>query len=137
MAGDLGLVLDGLAEAVAALPGRRPDTGPWRRRLRDQATAAVAGDRELLDSDADLIHPARVYGELLRVLADDAVVIGDGGDFVSFAGRFVEPARPGNWLDPGPTAASAPASATPSPPAWPAPRPRSCCCWRRRGRVPP
>jgi len=29
-------------------------------------------------------------------------VIGDGGDFVSFAGRFVEPARPGRWMDPGP-----------------------------------
>jgi acetolactate synthase-1/2/3 large subunit len=67
VAGDLGLVLDGLAEAVAALPGRRPDTGPWRDRLRDQARAAVAGDRELLDSDADPIHPARVYGELLAV----------------------------------------------------------------------
>jgi acetolactate synthase-1/2/3 large subunit len=102
VAGDLGLVLDGLAGAVAALPGRRPDTGPWLERLRDQARAAAAADRELLDSDADPIHPARVYGELLRVLADDAVVIGDGGDFVSFAGRFVEPARPGNWLDPGP-----------------------------------
>jgi thiamine pyrophosphate-dependent acetolactate synthase large subunit-like protein len=102
VAGDLGLVLDGLAEAVAALPGRRPDTGPWLERLRDQARAAVAGDRELLDSPADPIHPARVYGELLSVLADDAVVVGDGGDFVSFAGRFVEPARPGNWLDPGP-----------------------------------
>ncbi|MFL6220966.1 MAG: acetolactate synthase [Actinomycetes bacterium] len=101
-AGDLSLVLDGLTGAVTALPGRRPDTGPWRERLRDRARAAVAGDRELLDSDADPIHPARVYGELLRVLADDAVVIGDGGDFVSFAGRFVEPARPGNWLDPGP-----------------------------------
>jgi acetolactate synthase-1/2/3 large subunit len=102
VAGDLGLVLDGLAEAVTALPGRRPDTGPWLARLQDQARAAVADDRELLASDADPIHPARVYGELLRVLADDAVVIGDGGDFVSFAGRFVEPARPGNWLDPGP-----------------------------------
>ncbi|HET8788079.1 MAG TPA: acetolactate synthase [Actinomycetes bacterium] len=102
VAGDLGLVLDGLAGAVAALPGRRPGTGPWLARLRDQARAAAAADRELLDSDADPIHPARVYGELLRVLADDAVVIGDGGDFVSFAGRFVEPARPGNWLDPGP-----------------------------------
>jgi acetolactate synthase I/II/III large subunit len=101
-AGDLGLVLDGLTGAVTALPGRRPDTGPWRERLRDRARAAVAGDRELLDSDADPIHPARVYGELLRVLADDAVVIGDGGDFVSFAGRFVEPVRPGSWLDPGP-----------------------------------
>lgn len=35
-------------------------------------------------------------------LADDSVVIGDGGDFVSFAGKYVEPARPGGWLDPGP-----------------------------------
>ncbi|MEO5711287.1 MAG: thiamine pyrophosphate-dependent enzyme [Nocardioidaceae bacterium] len=35
-------------------------------------------------------------------LADDSVVIGDGGDFVSFAGKFVEPKRPGGWLDPGP-----------------------------------
>jgi acetolactate synthase I/II/III large subunit len=102
VAGDLGLVLDALTEAVTALPGRRPDTGPWRERLRDRARAAVAGDRELLDSPADPIHPARVYGELLAVLDDDAVVIGDGGDFVSFAGRFVEPARPGSWLDPGP-----------------------------------
>jgi acetolactate synthase-1/2/3 large subunit len=39
---------------------------------------------------------------LLPRLEADAVVIGDGGDFVSFAGRFVEPARPGGWLDPGP-----------------------------------
>jgi acetolactate synthase I/II/III large subunit len=101
VAGDLGLALDGLVEAVARA-GRRPDTGPWRDRLRDRARAAAEGDRELLDSDADPIHPARVYGELLRLLADDAVVIGDGGDFVSFAGRFVEPARPGGWLDPGP-----------------------------------
>jgi acetolactate synthase I/II/III large subunit len=43
-----------------------------------------------------------VHGELLRVLDDDAVVIGDGGDFVSFAGKYIEPARPGGWLDPGP-----------------------------------
>jgi acetolactate synthase-1/2/3 large subunit len=102
VAGDLRLVLDGLTDAAAALPGARPDTGPWLERLRDQARAAAEADRELLDSDADPIHPARVYGELRRVLADDAVVIGDGGDFVSFAGRYVEPARPGGWLDPGP-----------------------------------
>ena len=101
-AGDLRLVLDGLTEAVPALPGTRPDTTSWLERLRDQARAAAESDRDLLESDADPIHPARVYGELRRVLADDAVVIGDGGDFVSFAGRFVEPARPGSWLDPGP-----------------------------------
>ena len=36
------------------------------------------------------------------MLDPDAVVIGDGGDFVSFAGRLVEQDRPGCWLDPGP-----------------------------------
>ncbi|HEV8425028.1 MAG TPA: acetolactate synthase [Actinomycetes bacterium] len=100
-AGDLRLVLDGLVEAVGRA-GRRPATGPWLERLRAQAGAAAERDRELLGSEAAPIHPARVYGELRRLLADDAVVIGDGGDFVSFAGRFVEPALPGNWLDPGP-----------------------------------
>ena len=98
VAGDLSRSLDGLVEAVTTRPG----TGPWLERLRDQARAAAEADRELLESDADPIPPPRVYGELRRALADDAVVIGDGGDFVSFAGRFVEPARPGNWLDPGP-----------------------------------
>jgi acetolactate synthase-1/2/3 large subunit len=102
VAGDLRLVLDGLTGAVQDLPGARPDTTPWLGRLRDRARAAAEADRELLESDADPIHPARVYRELRRVLADDAVVIGDGGDFVSFAGRYMEPARPGSWLDPGP-----------------------------------
>jgi acetolactate synthase-1/2/3 large subunit len=74
----------------------------WRTRLRDQHLAAIAADAELLASDADAIHPARIYGELIPRLTDDTVVIGDGGDFVSFAGRFLQPQRPGNWLDPGP-----------------------------------
>ncbi|HVE77007.1 MAG TPA: thiamine pyrophosphate-dependent enzyme, partial [Actinomycetota bacterium] len=32
----------------------------------------------------------------------DAIVVGDGGDFVSYAGREVPSYRPGSWLDPGP-----------------------------------
>jgi acetolactate synthase-1/2/3 large subunit len=108
VAGNLGLVLDGLVEAATRLPGpaagrhRQGNQNPWLRRLREEAAAAAERDRALLESDADPIHPARVYGELRRLLADDAVVVGDGGDFVSFAGRYLEPARPGGWLDPGP-----------------------------------
>jgi acetolactate synthase-1/2/3 large subunit len=102
-AGDLSQVLDGLVAAVERL-GRGPATRDlgWLERLRGAAREAAERDRELLASDADPVHPARVYGELRRVLADDAVVVGDGGDFVSFAGKYVEPARPGGWLDPGP-----------------------------------
>ena len=101
VAGDLSEVFDGLLAAVQQQL-RRPDWGPWAADLRARADAAAAGDAADLGSDADPIHPARIYGELLPRLADDAVVIGDGGDFVSFAGRYVEPAAPGGWLDPGP-----------------------------------
>ena len=44
----------------------------------------------------------RIYGELAEVLDRDAIVIGDGGDFVSYAGRVVSSYEPGCWLDPGP-----------------------------------
>jgi len=74
----------------------------WLSRLRDVVRSSLARDAPLLVSEADPIHPLRIYGELLALLEETAVVIGDGGDFVSFAGRHVEPARPGGWLDPGP-----------------------------------
>ncbi len=99
--GDLTLVLDGIHDALVNAPSK-PDWSAWTSRLSDQVKGAVAKDAELLGSDADPIHPARIYGELLPRLEDDAVVIGDGGDFVSFAGKYVEPKRPGGWLDPGP-----------------------------------
>ena len=70
--------------------------------LQAAVKAATENDAALLGAEADPIHPARIYGELVPRLAEDAVVIGDGGDFVSFAGKFVEPKRPGGWLDPGP-----------------------------------
>ena len=64
--------------------------------------AAKARDAEAMLADTDPIKPARVYGELRKVLAPDAVTIGDGGDFVSYAGKYLEPSQPGTWLDPGP-----------------------------------
>ena len=99
--GDLTLVLDGLRDAVQGLV-RRPDWSTWVTGLQDTVKQATARDAELLSATADPIHPARIYGELVPRLAEDAIVIGDGGDFVSFAGKFVEPKRPGGWLDPGP-----------------------------------
>ena len=96
-AGDLTAFFTALADE--ARPAPDPD---WLPRLRAATRAALEADAPLLASDAEPVHPVRVYGELLRTLDDDAVVIGDGGDFVSFAGRHVEPRKPGRWLDPGP-----------------------------------
>jgi acetolactate synthase-1/2/3 large subunit len=100
VSGDLSSVFRALAAGL-----EHTDLSAWKAWVEDlQATVheAAARDAELLTAEADPIHPARIYGELLPRLADDAVVIGDGGDFVSFAGKYVEPKRPGCWLDPGP-----------------------------------
>ncbi|MGW0228904.1 acetolactate synthase [Actinopolymorpha singaporensis] len=100
-AGPLRITLATLATAWEQVL-RRPGWTAWSAELRASEQAARARDAALLTADTDPIHPARIYGELRRLLAEDAVVIGDGGDFVSFAGKYVEPARPGCWLDPGP-----------------------------------
>ena len=95
LVGDLSASLLALADGSAA-------DGAWVESLRDAAAAAVAADGADLANDSSPIHPARIYGELLPRLTPDSVVIGDGGDFVSFAGRYIEPEQPGRWLDPGP-----------------------------------
>ena len=108
-AGDLAAFFTALPDAVRRARGGAGAAGPalprgesWLPRLQAARASAMAADSALLASDADPIHPMRVYGELARLLDEDAVVIGDGGDFVSYAGKYVEPGRPGGWLDPGP-----------------------------------
>jgi len=101
VSGDLSSVFDGLLTALEQVV-RRPDWSDWVTDLQATVKTATEKDAALLGAEADPIHPARIYGELVPRLADDSVVIGDGGDFVSFAGKFVEPRRPGGWLDPGP-----------------------------------
>ncbi len=91
-----------LTASLAALADGPPSDDSWVSSLRAAALRGIAADAGDLASASTPIHPARIYGELLPRLTDDTVVIGDGGDFVSFAGRYIEPAQPGRWLDPGP-----------------------------------
>jgi acetolactate synthase-1/2/3 large subunit len=105
-AGDLRLILSALADS-AVLPAHsrdahRSEHTEWVESLRQTEDAARAAEAPELAADSDPIKPSRVYGELLQILDRDAVTIGDGGDFVSYAGKYLEPALPGTWLDPGP-----------------------------------
>jgi acetolactate synthase-1/2/3 large subunit len=56
----------------------------------------------MTESDSAPVHPARLISEVGRFVDADAIVVGDGGDFVSFAGRLIERSQPGLWIDPGP-----------------------------------
>jgi acetolactate synthase I/II/III large subunit len=99
LSGDLTAAMHALAEAVEGGAGERK---AWMDKLRDAENAKRAGETDLLEADTDPIHPVRVYGELRQALDPDAVMICDGGDFVSFAGRYISSSQPGRWMDPGP-----------------------------------
>ncbi len=94
--GDLTLTLDALGSAAIG------EHRSWLERLRaaeDSARSAEAA--ELADERAPL-HPMRVYAELAPMLARDAIVVIDAGDFGSYAGRMIDSYLPGAWLDSGP-----------------------------------
>jgi acetolactate synthase-1/2/3 large subunit len=97
--GAIGPTLLAIGEAAggAALASEQ-----WVSELRSSETQKRGAELEELRDDRAPLHPMRVYAELAEVLDRDAIVIGDGGDFVSYAGRVVASYQPGCWLDPGP-----------------------------------
>jgi acetolactate synthase-1/2/3 large subunit len=97
-AGDLAATFAALAES----PPKPGATAAWIARLRDEELRKRAAETADLADDRTPIRPARIYGELRSRLDRDAIVIGDGGDFVSYAGKLVDSYRPGTFLDPGP-----------------------------------
>ncbi|WP_028067221.1 acetolactate synthase [Solirubrobacter soli] len=91
-----------LTSTLNALNGSRLATDAWVARLRGIEIEKRDAERAQFEDPRAPLHPMRVYGELAQLLDRDAIVVGDGGDFVSFAGRVVDSYQPGCWLDPGP-----------------------------------
>ncbi|HSS32617.1 MAG TPA: acetolactate synthase [Solirubrobacterales bacterium] len=99
LVGDLRATLAALREGTTAA---EPRTRPWVEQLRSVENEKRAAEQEELNDKRSPLHPVRVYKELGEVLDRDAIVVGDGGDFVSYAGRFIDTYQPGCWMDPGP-----------------------------------
>jgi acetolactate synthase I/II/III large subunit len=92
--------VSGTLDALRSAGG--PDRSAWVNELRAAENEKRAAEQEDITDDRAPLHPMRVYGELAQVLDRNAIVIGDGGDFVSFAGRMIDTYEPGCWMDPGP-----------------------------------
>jgi acetolactate synthase-1/2/3 large subunit len=99
LVGDVAATLGAIRESVSAGRGR---TDGWLEQLCGVEAEKRAAEQGELNDTRSPLHPVRVYKELGEVLDRDAIVIGDGGDFVSYAGRFIETFEPGCWMDPGP-----------------------------------
>ncbi len=99
LVGDVRASLAAIREGVT---GVAPRTGRWLAELGAVEAEKRAAEQAELDDPRSPLHPVRVYRELGEVLDRDAIVVGDGGDFVSYAGRFIDTYQPGCWMDPGP-----------------------------------
>jgi acetolactate synthase-1/2/3 large subunit len=103
LAGDIGAALTAIRESATSGNGAGArSTAGWVEELRRVETEKRAEEQAMLDDERSPLHPMRVYKELGDFLDRDAIVVGDGGDFVSFAGRVWETWEPGTWMDPGP-----------------------------------
>ncbi|MFZ2051153.1 MAG: acetolactate synthase [Solirubrobacteraceae bacterium] len=91
-----------LRDLGAAAGGAALASKDWVSQLRDLETERRQAERAELDDDRAPLHPMRLYKELGEVIDRDAIVIGDGGDFVSYAGKVIDSYTPGCFLDPGP-----------------------------------
>jgi acetolactate synthase-1/2/3 large subunit len=98
----VGDIRASLAAIRAGAGEGAPGTARWLQELGAVEVEKRAGEEAELDDPRSPLHPVRIYRELAAVLDRDAIVVGDGGDFVSYAGRFIDTYQPGCWMDPGP-----------------------------------
>ncbi|MTD46602.1 acetolactate synthase [Conexibacter sp. W3-3-2] len=96
--GGIPAILEGLRTGATG----GPDRSAWVSTVRADETEKRAAEDEERNDPRGPLHPMRLYKELSEVLDRNAIIIGDGGDFVSYAGRVIDSYEPGCWLDPGP-----------------------------------
>ncbi|HDH25325.1 MAG TPA: thiamine pyrophosphate-binding protein [Actinobacteria bacterium] len=94
--GDAGRFLQQLAELAA---GRRSDG--WLEQLRRRDVERDAEIDRQGGQPVDPINPLRLLQRIDAAMADDSIVVADGGDFVASAAYILWPRGPLRWLDPG------------------------------------
>ena len=100
IAGDIDVILRQLTDQLSGkLAGR---SAPWRAELRRREAEARAKLVELAATDQAPISHYRWAWEIACAVTRDTIVVGDGGDVVNCAAKFVPIDRMGQWLDPGP-----------------------------------
>ncbi len=73
----------------------------WFETLRQREEARDNQIASGAKSDGPLVDPVHLFQRIEEKIADDSVLIVDGGDFVATAAYIVRPRAPLSWLDPG------------------------------------
>ncbi|MEW6435037.1 MAG: thiamine pyrophosphate-binding protein [Myxococcota bacterium] len=74
---------------------------PWLDTCRAREDARDEEIRKKAKPTGELVDPIHFFQRLEAKLADDSVLVVDGGDFVATAAYILKPRKPLSWLDPG------------------------------------
>ncbi len=85
----------------ASMAGAHPPRGEWMRTLAGNENARRDEIRAFSEENTGLVNPLRLAEMVDDALADESVIVADGGDFVASASYIVRPRGPLSWLDPG------------------------------------
>jgi acetolactate synthase-1/2/3 large subunit len=112
LGGHCDLVLEQLLAAVGSGSGLRDRFAPWLAELRAEEAKQHGQLVAHLPPTGKAINHYQLAAALAEALgagpqgsgriADDVILIGDGGDVVALASKLIPLSRPGQWLDPGP-----------------------------------
>lgn len=78
--------------------------GPWSGWYDTLRARELQRDQEIAEqanAPGDLVNPLLLFQHIEEKMADDAVLVVDGGDFVATASYILRPRQPLSWLDPG------------------------------------
>jgi acetolactate synthase-1/2/3 large subunit len=92
-----GEFLEELARRLKG-PGR---WSGWFDACRQREQARDEEIRKKANPGGELVDPIHFFLRLEEKLADDSVLVVDGGDFVATGAYILKPRRPLSWLDPG------------------------------------
>jgi acetolactate synthase-1/2/3 large subunit len=86
---------------LAGVSEQRPDWKRWLEELKDRDAEREEQISRFANEDTEYVNPLTLCRAIEKLIADDSVLVADGGDFVATASYIVSPRRPLSWLDPG------------------------------------
>ena len=89
------------ADWLAALRARDDKRDQEIDELASQPAVRGSGDDGATTGNNEGINPIALCRAIDRVLGDNSIMVGDGGDFVATASYSTSPRRSYSWLDPG------------------------------------
>ena len=95
---DPGRFLQRLSAVAAGCSG---NWSGWHDELQGRDDERDDEIAQMAQEEVDPVNPLAICAAIEELMAEDSVIVADGGDFVATASYIMRPRKPLSWLDPG------------------------------------